>query len=79
MNGQPRINTIWVVICTDRDGTEGVPCIEGDHGRLMPLYTSNALNVAKISVYGKRVASEHGRACVLAKFTTREDLETFPA
>lgn len=77
MKGQPRINTIWAVICTDNDKTEAVPAFMGITG-MYPLYVTDPTNLEYLRIFAARVAFEQKRSCVLAKFTVREDLENFP-
>lgn len=77
MDGQINIREFWCVIFTDKDGTEGVPAIEGPRGEAIPLYTTNPANLGRFSAAALQLARERGGKCVVAKFSHREDIARF--
>lgn len=75
MNGQLRVEAMWAMICTDLDGSEGVPAFESD-GMIFPLMGADLERMESFRPYAEKLAAG-GRLVKLVKFTHREEVETF--
>lgn len=78
MKGQLHIESMFAFICTDLDGSEGVPAIGPmPDGTVYPLMGADLERMASLRQYAEKLA-EGGRLVKLVKFTHREELEIFP-
>lgn len=78
MKGQFRIDTMYAYICTDLDGSEGVPALNPNKdGVVMPLMGAGMDRMLSLRPYAVHIAKTMGRKVTLCKFTTREEVEVF--
>lgn len=75
MSAGARITEMYAFLVADDDGGEGVPAFEHD-GVMMPLVAADSARVASLRQVAHGIARNSGRPVTLARFSTREDLET---
>lgn len=77
MRGQFRIDEVFVFVVVDKDGTEGVPAVPGGAGLVMPMIAADRRRLDLLRPIAEREAKRMGVKFTLARFSVREDLETF--
>lgn len=76
MNGQLRIDSMWVYTQVDADGTEGVIAMTLPGLGLTPLLGADLARIASLRPYAQQVATATGRPVVLSHYSVRTDQET---
>lgn len=72
------IREVWAFICIHDDGDEAVPATFHDPSRTwLPMVAADVKRVESFREIAAEMAKRSGKRIVLAKFSTREDLETF--
>lgn len=69
-----KITEIYAFIAVE-NGDEGIPAVDL-HGMIYPLIGADMRRVDSLRAMAQNVATETGMPMTLARFTTREDLET---
>lgn len=72
----PYVKSLWAFFSIDADGDEGL-IASFFNGAWMPLVAADKARVESLRPLAEEVARESGKTVVLAKFSLREDVETF--
>ena len=74
----PLITEMWVWVCTESEGEEGIPAIQTWQGP-MPLVGADRERIESLRPYAESVALELGLPVKLVRFTGMEVLEHIEA
>lgn len=80
MRGQERIEEVYVFVCLDVDGTEGVPAVQlpALPGVVVPMMGADMARAENFRAHAEQLAKD-GRPVTLLRFTGREVVERFEA
>lgn len=73
MKGQRSIDTVFVFVIRDDDGTEGIPAVLLGGGQ-MPLVGADLDRVASLEPLAQQLANASGKTIHLIQFTNREEV-----
>lgn len=76
MQGQLRIDSVFVFIVLDEDGTEGVPAFLAPNGMLLPMVAADQARLDQLLPIARDMAALRQVPIHLCRFSTRELLET---
>jgi len=76
MKGQLRITEVFAFIVVDKDGSEGVPAIAVGP-TLLPMIAADRRRLDSLRPIAEAEARRLGVQFTLARFSVREDLETY--
>ena len=77
----PQINTllsidsVWMAVSVDDDGTEGVCATLGPNGMWMPLLAADEKRLPFIIEQASKIAATQQRLIRIVKLTTREEVQ----
>jgi hypothetical protein len=72
-------DSLWVYLSADDDGTEGVLIVETAGAAKIPLIGHTERQARTLRPIAEHMAKRNGQPVTLARFSAREDLETFGA
>lgn len=73
----PRIDHVFAYLAADVQGDEGIVGISTGDGSWLPLVFGSRLAASKAAVVARAIASRTSETVRLARFSTREDMETY--
>jgi hypothetical protein len=75
INTLRRIDSVWMAVSVDDDGTEGVCAFLGPNGNWMPLLAADEGRLPFIREYAAFIAKRDQRLVRIVRLTTREEVE----
>lgn len=73
INTLPRIDSVWMAVSVDDDGSEGV-CAVFHNGMWMPLLAADEARLEAIIEEAKLIAAAQGRLIRIIKLHSREEV-----
>ncbi|NEI52693.1 hypothetical protein GR217_34305 [Rhizobium leguminosarum] len=74
INTLPRIDSVWMAVSVDDDGSEGI-CAILHNGMWMPLLAADEARLAAITEEAKIIAATQGRLIRIIKLNSREEVK----
>lgn len=77
MKGQQKIEKMYAFVCTDDDGTEGIPAFSGPGGMMLPMVGADLARANSLKPIAEDICKQLGKKITLCRFEVREELEVF--